>query len=84
MFSSFFERGHEMSIEFYFSGAILKARTEKKLTQAQVAEGVSISVRWYQTIESGKTLPSAELVIKLFAYLEIDGKQLKEYLFSYV
>lgn len=73
-----------MSIEFYFSGALLKARTEKRLTQAQVAEGVSISVRWYQTIESGRTLPSAELVIRLIAYLEIDGAKLKEYMFSYV
>ena len=73
-----------MSIEFYFSGAIFKARTEKGLTQAQVAEGVSISVRWYQTIESGKTLPSAELVIKLIAFLEIDGAKLKEYMLSYV
>lgn len=67
-----------MSIRTCFAREIYYARTEKNLTQAQAAEMLSISVRWFQKIEKGEVLPSSELTIKIVATLEIDGKRLKE------
>lgn len=67
-----------MSIKSKFSSEVFHSRDRKGLTQAQVAEAVSISVRWFQHIEKGDALPSSELMLKIIAFLEIDGKNLKE------
>lgn len=67
-----------MSIKNKFSSEVFHARHKMGLTQAQVAEAVSISVRWFQHIEKGDALPSAELTLRLIAFLEIEGKNLKE------
>ena len=67
-----------MSIKHRFASAIYHARTEKALTQAKVAEAVGVSTRWYQRIEKGERLPATVLALKIIAFLEIDGKMLKE------
>ena len=54
------------------------ARDAKKLTQSQVAEAVSISVRWYQKVEAGLRLPSTIPAIKLMLFLNIDIEELRE------
>lgn len=64
--------------KFLFAREVSRSRHEKKLTQEQVAEKVNISVRWFQCIESGRRLPSAELMLKIINLLEIDTKNLKE------
>ena len=67
-----------MSAEKQFPKVIYQTRNEKDLTQAEVAENVDISTRWYQVIESGRKLPSAKTALKIMAFLEISGKDLQE------
>jgi len=61
-----------------FADELYHARTARGLTQAQVAESVNISVRWYQHVEKGDRIPGTHLTLLLIAYLEIDGKCLKD------
>lgn len=63
--------------KFLFAKEVSRSRHKKKLTQEQVAEQVNISVRWFQRIESGQRLPSAELMLEIIKLLEIDSKNLK-------
>lgn len=67
-----------MSLKLKFSGALLEARQEQNLTQAQVAAELGISVRWYQKIESGRKFPSGQLLLHLILYLNIDIEKLRE------
>ena len=67
-----------MSMEQKFPKIIYHTRTKKHMTQAEVAEKVNVSTRWYQVIESGRKLPSAKTALKIMAFLEINGKDLKE------
>ena len=66
-----------MSIKSKFSKAIYYSRLELGMTQAQVAESLNISVRWYQIIENGRCLPSAELTLRIIAFFGIDGNLLR-------
>ena len=63
--------------KFLSTKEVSRSRHEKKLTQEQVAEQVNISVRWFQRIESEQRLPSAELMLEIIKFLEIDSKNLK-------
>ena len=67
-----------MAVEQKFPKAVYHARNKKRITQAEIAEEINISTRWYQIIESGRKLPSAKTALKIMAFLEIDGKDLKE------
>ena len=67
-----------MSVYKRFSDELYHARKLKGLTQAQVAESVNISVRWYQHVEKGDRKPGTRLTLNLIAYLEIDGKCLQD------
>ncbi len=51
---------------------IKQARTKKGLTQAQLAEIVSLHEKHISRIESGKYLPTLENIIKIFKALEIN------------
>lgn len=56
----------------YNLGARFKAvRTEKKLTQKQVAAGIGIPERQYQYYEYGKNTPSALRLIALADYFDV-------------
>ena len=56
----------------YDLGARFKAvRTEKKLTQKQVANGIGVPERQYQYYEYGKNSPSALLLIALADYFDV-------------
>lgn len=57
---------------FIFAGGVLKNLKRLKLTQQQVADRVSTSLRWIQKIESGRKLPGFFLAIKLILSLGID------------
>lgn len=67
-----------MTIHHRFSEEILRSRTKLGMTQEQAAEALSISVRWYQSIEGGKRIPSSLLILKIIALFGIDGKDLRE------
>ena len=67
-----------MSIISRFSREIYYARKEMNITQAQAAEALNISVRWYQTIENGKGIPSTTLALKFIAFFGISGQNLRK------
>lgn len=67
-----------MSLKTAFSREVLYARTSLGLTQEQVAEAASISVRWYQYIESGTFLPSSVVTLRLILLLGIDVEIFRE------
>lgn len=59
-----------------FSAEVLHHRNHLGLTQSQLADAVSTSLRWIQRIESGAKLPSFFLAIRLILFLEIDANAL--------
>lgn len=67
-----------MKIALKFSNALFKARTEQKYTQSEVAEAVSITVRWYQKIEAGSCLPGSLTMLRLILFLHIDVEKFRE------
>lgn len=67
-----------MKMRSKFSSIILRSRTEQGYTQGEVAEAISISVRWYQKVESGKRFPGSITLIRLILFLHIDVEELRE------
>ena len=67
-----------MTLTTKFAEVLYNARDKKKLTQSQVAEAVSISVRWYQKVEAGLRLPGTIPTLKLMLLLDIDIEELRE------
>ena len=68
-----------MSIKFRFASAVFHSREKMGITQEKAAEALNISVRWYQQIEYGRVLPSAELTLKIIAFYGINGEVLREH-----
>ena len=52
------------------SNTLLAARTERALTQAQLAEAVGVSRKTINTVENGVFVPSTVLALKLARALE--------------
>ena len=67
-----------MKFKSKFASAMLKARKELGYTQSEVAEAVSISVRWYQKIESGCKLPGTLTAFRIAVFLHIDVQEFSE------
>lgn len=63
-------------LQSVFSQELYTARTRLNYTQAQVAEAVSISIRWYQRLEKGLGEPSFPVAMSLVALLGIDTQVL--------
>lgn len=61
-----------VTLKLTFSGAVLQKRKALGLTQEDVADAVSISVRWFQLIEKGVRLPSFIVALRLIALLDLD------------
>lgn len=66
-----------MSILFRFAGEIYHARRDRGITQEEAAEALNISLRWYQKIERGQSLPGTKLALRIIAFFEIEGSRLK-------
>lgn len=67
-----------MSINTTFSSKVYHARTDHGFTQQQVAEAVSISVRWFQKIEKGTVLPGSLVMLRLIIFLELDVEDFRK------
>lgn len=61
-----------------FPRVIQEARKEKHYTQSEVAEAISVTVRWYQKLESGRKLPGALTALRLILFLGIDVEVFRE------
>lgn len=55
-----------------------QARTEKKMTQQQVADKLHVGLRHYKKIESGETLGSIAIWDQLEDMLEVNQRVLRE------
>jgi len=67
-----------MEMTSKFACAIWKARTALGYTQGEVAETISVSLRWYQKLESGRKLPGSVTLIRLILFLHLDVEDLRE------
>lgn len=69
-----------MSFEKAFGAELKRARKKLGYTQEQVAEAVSISVRWYQAIEKHGQLPGSLILMRLEVVLQWTPEPLRPYL----
>ena len=69
-----------MSVQFGKRCKIL--RQERGLTQQQVADAVSISLREYQKIEKGEIAPGSEIFLRLVFFLGVDIERYRQDLLS--
>lgn len=67
-----------MKLASKFSSLAFKARKEQGYTQSEVAEAISVSVRWYQKVESGRKLPGTLTALRILLFLGIDIEELRE------
>lgn len=67
-----------MKLKSRFSSIILKARTELGYTQSEVAEAISVTVRWYQKVESGARFPGSVTLVRLILFLNINVEELRD------
>lgn len=67
-----------MKFKSKFASAMLKARKELGYTQSEVAEAISVSVRWYQKIESGSKLPGTLTALRIIVFLHLDVEEFRE------
>lgn len=59
-----------------FGNNLRAARKARQLTQAQVAESISVSNEFYARLERGKSLPSADTLVALVESLDVTADAL--------
>lgn len=69
-----------MQFEFYskFSSTVYHARINLGYTQKEVAEAISVTVRWYQRVEKGEKFPGSISLLRLILFLHINIEDLRE------
>ncbi len=67
-----------MTLQAKLSKQIKEARKRLKYSQYEVAEAISVSVRWYQKIEAGQKLPNTVVMLRLILFLELDPEDFRE------
>ena len=61
----------KMNIENCLGGVVKSARTERNLTQKQLAERLGIISHYLMSIENKQQIPSGELLFRIIRELEI-------------
>ena len=67
-----------MSLKIAFARELYRARTKSGYSLFQVANAVGISLRWYQYLEKGGHMPSAEVLLQLMILLGIEATDFRE------
>lgn len=67
-----------MKLKSKFASAVLKSRKELGYTQREVAEAVSVTVHWYQKVETGTKLPGSLTLLRLILFLRLDVEDFRE------
>ncbi len=62
----------DKSMNTVFPPALKAARKAKGLTQQQAAELIRIGVRQYGNWERGESIPSAEMLIRIYRVLDLN------------
>ncbi|MFR3226656.1 MAG: helix-turn-helix transcriptional regulator, partial [Blautia massiliensis (ex Durand et al. 2017)] len=77
-YSSFRKGGFLMSFRVQFSHDVLCARQARNWTQPYVADSISITLRQYQNIESGRCTPRTDTFLKLVYLFGLDIEKYKK------
>lgn len=72
-------RGNYMSLKILFGKKVKELRKQNNLTQAKLAEMVSVDDKHISCIESGKNFPSPDLLERIASALDIEVKDLFEF-----
>ncbi|MCB6899615.1 helix-turn-helix domain-containing protein [bacterium 210917-DFI.7.65] len=67
-----------MSFRVQFSHDVLCARQARNWTQPYVADSISITLRQYQNIESGRCTPRTDTFLKLVYLFGLDIEKYKK------
>ena len=62
-----------------FGKRVKELRRERKLTQAQLAERVELSINYISQIETGEASPTFETIVKLASGLDVELKELFDF-----
>jgi len=65
-----------MDINFVIASYLYAVREEHNLTQEKMAEIIDISVRWYQSIETGRKVPNFKVICLLVKSFDLDLRYL--------
>ncbi len=67
-----------MTVQAKLAKQTKNARRHLQYSQYEVAEAISVSVRWYQKIEAGQKLPNAIVMLRLILFLKLDPEDFRE------
>ncbi len=67
-----------MTLQAKLSKQTKDARKRLHYSQYEVAEAISVSVRWYQKIEAGQKLPNTTVMLRLMLFLKLDPEDFRE------
>lgn len=56
-----------------------EARKRKQLVQEDLAYRIDVSLRYYQRLESGKSMPTVKIALRICRILEVDPFQITEW-----
>ena len=70
--------GINVHFHFKFSGKVLEARLAQGYTQREVADAISVTVRWYQRVEKGEKLPGSMVLLRLILFLNLNVEDFRE------
>ncbi len=62
-----------------FGKKVKELRRERKLTQAQLAEKVELSINYISQIETGEASPTFETIVKLATGLGVEIRELFDF-----
>lgn len=68
-----------MDLKVLFGNKIKEYRKKSGLTQSELAELVNVDNKHISCIESGKSFPSADLILRLSISLKVEPKDLFEF-----
>ncbi|MFF0828808.1 helix-turn-helix transcriptional regulator [Brevibacillus sp. NPDC003359] len=56
-----------------------EARTQKKLSQEKIARTINVSLKHFQNIEYGITIPTVTIALHICEVLDIDPREIDEW-----
>ncbi len=65
-----------MDINLVIASYLYAVREEHNLTQEKMAEIIDVSVRWYQSIETGRNVPNFKVICLLVKSFDLDLRYL--------
>lgn len=67
-----------MTTNLLFSGEVFKRRLQLGFTQAEMAEILNVTPRWYLELENGRKMPKTKLMLQMCRFLDIDMNPIRD------